>query len=132
MTMPVSRRRVLGTSAVLASGAVTGQARAADTSRAAADPTYTIRNHGIRHTVMGWCFNPMDTLELARHAKAIGLTGIEGIDRKYYADVKELGLEISLTIGPKADTRREVSAKLQRNAVCDATDQVVISVRAAR
>ena len=96
MTMPVSRRRFLGTSAVLASGAVAGQARAADTSRAAADPTYTVRNHGIRHTVMGWCFNPMDTLELARHAKAIGLTGIEGIDRKYYADVKKLGLEISL------------------------------------
>lgn len=96
MTMPVSRRRFLGTSAVLASGAVTGQARAADTSRAAADPAYRIRNHGIRHTVMGWCFNPMDTLELARHAKAIGLTGIEGIDRKFYADVKKLGLEISL------------------------------------
>jgi hydroxypyruvate isomerase len=96
MTMPVSRRRFLGTSAVLASGAVAGPARAADTSRAAADPTYTIRNHGIRHTVMGWCFNPMDTLELARHAKAIGLAGIEGIDRKYYSDVKKLGLEISL------------------------------------
>jgi hydroxypyruvate isomerase len=45
---------------------------------------------------MGWCFNPMDTLELARHAKAIGLTGIEGIDRKYYSEVKKLGLEISL------------------------------------
>ncbi len=42
-----------------------------------------------------------------------------------------LGLELSLTIGPKADTRREVPAKLQRNAVCDATDQVVISVREA-
>jgi transcriptional regulator with XRE-family HTH domain len=42
-----------------------------------------------------------------------------------------LGLEISLTIGPKADVRREVPAKLQRNAVCDATDQVVISVREA-
>jgi len=96
MTMPVSRRRFLGTSAVLASGAVAGRASAADTSRAAADPAYRVRNHGIRHTVMGWCFNPMDTLELARHAKAIGLEGIEGIDRKFYSDVKKLGLEISL------------------------------------
>jgi hydroxypyruvate isomerase len=96
MTLPVSRRRFLGTSAVLASGAVAGPARAADTSRAAADPAYRIRNHGIRHTVMGWCFNPMDTLELARHAKAIGLEGIEGIDRKYYGEVKKLGLDISL------------------------------------
>jgi hydroxypyruvate isomerase len=96
MTLPVSRRRFLGTSAALASGAVAGPVRAADTSRAAADPAYRIRNHGIRHTVMGWCFNPMDTLELARHAKAIGLEGIEGIDRKYYGEVKKLGLDISL------------------------------------
>ena len=44
----------------------------------------------------------------------------------------ETGLEISLTIGPKIEPRREIPAKLQRNAVCDATDQVVISVRAAR
>ena len=96
MTTPVSRRRLVGASALLSAGVFAGRAPAADTSRAAADPTYTIRNHGIRHTVMGWCFNPMDTLELARHAKAIGLTGIEGIDRKYYADVKKLGLKISL------------------------------------
>jgi hydroxypyruvate isomerase len=96
MTMPVSRRRFLGASAVVAAGAVAGPVRAADTSRAAADPAYTIRNHGIRHTVMGWCFNPMDTLELARHAKAIGLEGIEGIDRKFYPEVQKLGLAISL------------------------------------
>jgi len=96
MTMPVSRRRWLAAAATVAAPIVAGRAAAADTSRAAADPTYRIRNHGIRHTVMGWCFNPMDTLELARHAKAIGLEGIEGIDRKFYPDVKKLGLAISL------------------------------------
>ena len=96
MTMPVSRRRFVAASALLSAGVLGGRAPAADTSRAAADPAYRVRNHGIRHTVMGWCFNPMDTLELARHAKAIGLTGIEGIDRKFYPDVKKLGLEISL------------------------------------
>ena len=68
MTTPFSRRRFVGGSALLSVGFLAGRAPAADTSRAAADPTYTIRNHGIRHTVMGWCFNPMDTLELARHA----------------------------------------------------------------
>ena len=96
MTMPVSRRRFVAASALLSAGVLAGRAPAADTSRAAADPAYRVRNHGIRHTVMGWCFNPMDTLELARHAKAIGLEGIEGIDRKFYSDVKKLGLEISL------------------------------------
>ena len=40
-----------------------------------------------------------------------------------------LGLELTLTIHPKSEQRREIPAKLQRNAVCDATDQVVISVR---
>jgi hydroxypyruvate isomerase len=64
--------------------------------REAADPAYKIRNRGIKHTLMGWCWKPMDTLELARHAKAIGLTGIEGVDRKFYPDIKALGLEISL------------------------------------
>ena len=96
MTTPVSRRRFVAASALLSAGILAGRAPAADTSRAAADPAYRIRNHGIRHTVMGWCFNPIDTLELARHAKAIGLEGIEGIDRKFYSDVKKLGLEISL------------------------------------
>ena len=96
MTAPVSRRRFVGASALLSAGVLAGRALAADTSRAAADPAYRVRHHGIRHTVMGWCFNPMDTLELARHAKAIGLEGIEGIDRKFYPDVKKLGLEISL------------------------------------
>ncbi|MEI8369909.1 MAG: TIM barrel protein [Planctomycetia bacterium] len=96
MTTPVSRRRFVAASALLPAGVLAGRAPAADTSRAAADPAYRVRHHGIRHTVMGWCFNPMDTLELARHAKAIGLEGIEGIDRKFYPDVKKLGLEISL------------------------------------
>jgi len=39
-----------------------------------------------------------------------------------------LGLELTLTINPKGETRREIPEALQRG-VCDATDQVVISVR---
>jgi hydroxypyruvate isomerase len=65
-------------------------------AKAAADPAYKIKNHGIKHTLMGWCWKPMDTLELAKHAKGIGLVGIEGIDSKFYPEVKKLGLDISL------------------------------------
>ncbi len=65
-------------------------------AKAAADPAYKIKNHGIKHTLMGWCWKPMDTLELAKHAKEIGLVGIEGIDSKFYPEVKKLGLDISL------------------------------------
>lgn len=42
-----------------------------------------------------------------------------------------LGLELTLTISPKGEARREISKTLQRG-VCDATDQVVVSVREAR
>lgn len=93
--LSLSRRRWLGGSAALAAAAAT-PAVALDTARSAADPAYRIRNAGIKHTLMGWCFQPLDTLELARHARDIGLVGIEGIDRRHYADVRKLGLEISL------------------------------------
>ena len=57
---------------------------------------YRIKNKSIKHSLMGWCWKPMDTIELARHAKDIGLVGIEGIDRKYYSEVMSMGLDISL------------------------------------
>jgi hypothetical protein len=39
-----------------------------------------------------------------------------------------LGLELTLTISPKGEMRRAIPKVLQRG-VCDATDQVVVSVR---
>lgn len=50
----------------------------------------------IRQSVMGWCFKPMEPLELAKLGKRLGLVAIEGIDKQYYAEVKKLGLDISL------------------------------------
>jgi hydroxypyruvate isomerase len=88
-------------------------------ARSAIDPAFKIRNGGLKQTVMGWCFKPMETLELARHCKEIGLKGMEGIDKKFYPEVKALGLEISLVgshgfaKGPcHPDNRAEVVAKL--------------------
>jgi hydroxypyruvate isomerase len=114
-----SRRRLLGSSLAIAT-ATTGTAVGRDISRAAADPAYRIKNAGIRHSVMGWCFKPMDVLTLARHARAIGLSGIEGIDRKHYAEVRGLGLDISLVSshgflrGPcNPEFRAETIAKLE-------------------
>lgn len=69
------------------------------TAKDAVDPAYRIRNQGIKHSLMGWCWKPMETLELAKHAKEIGLVGIEGIDRKYYPEIKKMGLDISLVSG---------------------------------
>jgi hydroxypyruvate isomerase len=45
---------------------------------------------------MGWCFNPMDPVELAKKGKQFGLIAVEGVDAKFYPAIKELGLEISL------------------------------------
>lgn len=103
MNSSLSRRTLFRHSTAAALGAAilpaASQAAAVSIAQAAADPAYKIKNSGIKHTLMGWCWKPMDTLELAKHAKDIGLVGIEGIDRKYYPDVKKLGLEISLVSG---------------------------------
>jgi hydroxypyruvate isomerase len=60
---------------------------------------FRIKNGRIRQSIMGWCFNPMPTLELAKHCKEIGLVAMEGIDSKHYPAVRELGLKISLVSG---------------------------------
>ncbi len=90
----------LSFAAALTAGTPTSAlARSPSTAKEAVDPAYRIQNHGIKHTLMGWCWKPMDTLVLAKHAKEMGLVGIEGIDRKYYSEVKKMGLEISLVSG---------------------------------
>ncbi len=99
----MNRRSFFHSTSALAVGSalspIASTARATDIAKMAADPTYQIKNSGIKHTLMGWCWKPMDTLVLAQHAKEIGLKGIEGIDRKFYPDVKKMGLEISLVGG---------------------------------
>ena len=71
---------------------------------------YKIENGKIRQSVMGWCFNPMPTLELARHCKNIGLVAIEGIGQQHYEAVVQLGLKISL-VGSHGFARGPVSPK---------------------
>ncbi len=92
----ITRRNFFATSAATAAVSTLSSRAQADIAKAGAQADYVIKNHGIKHTVMGWCFNPMNTVELAKHCKAIGLKGMEGIDRKYYPDVKALGMDISL------------------------------------
>jgi hydroxypyruvate isomerase len=71
--------------------------RAADRDAApAVEPDFRVRNGRIKQSIMGWTFNPMPTIELARHCKEIGLVAMEGIDSKHYPEVRALGLAISL------------------------------------
>lgn len=62
---------------------------------AAADGPVVV-NGRVHQSVMGWCFDPMDPVTLARHAKRIGLEAIEGVPAESYRAITELGLKISL------------------------------------
>ncbi|MEM9645978.1 MAG: TIM barrel protein [Planctomycetota bacterium] len=50
----------------------------------------------IRQSVMGWCFNPMDAVTLAKHAKRIGLVAMEGVPASSYPEIRAMGMQISL------------------------------------
>ncbi len=108
--------------------AASSSALALSIDHAAADAGYVIKNSHIKQTVMGWCFKPMETMELAKHCKAMGLRGMEGIDKKHYPDVKALGLDISLVgshgfaKGPCDPRYFEESAKSLRDAIDLAAD----------
>jgi len=88
----ISRRHLMATAAATAA-TITG-AQSEENKK-----PFKIKNNRIRQSIMGWCFNPMPTMELAKHCKEIGLVAMEGIDSKHYPAVRELGLKISLVSG---------------------------------
>lgn len=88
----LSRRKLIGAAA--ATAATVGNIKADSDKK-----LFKVKNGRIRQSVMGWCFNPMPTMELAKHCKEIGLVAMEGIDAKNYPAVRELGLKISLVSG---------------------------------
>ena len=88
----LSRRKLIGAAA--ATAATVGNIKADSDKK-----LFKVRNGRILQSVMGWCFNPMPTMELAKHCKDIGLVAMEGIDAKHYPSVRELGLKISLVSG---------------------------------
>ena len=88
----ISRRKLMATAAATAA-TITG-AQSEENKK-----PFKIKNNRIRQSIMGWCFNPMPTMELAKHCKEIGLVAMEGIDSKHYPAVRELGLKISLVSG---------------------------------
>ena len=88
----LSRRKLIGAAA--ATAATVGNIKADSDKK-----LFKVKNGRIRQSVMGWCFNPMPTMELAKHCKDIGLVAMGGIDAKHYPAVRELGLKISLVSG---------------------------------
>jgi hydroxypyruvate isomerase len=68
----------------------------------------------------------MDTLELARHAKEIGLQGIEGVDRKFYKDLRGLGLEISL-VGSHGFAQGPCNPKFREEVISKLTEAIDVA-----
>lgn len=93
--MTQTRREMLG-SVAAAGMLVTGSSANAQAPRGSVAEDFQITNKGIRQSVMGWCFKPMNAVQLASHCREIGLEAIEGISSKDYPAVRELGLKISL------------------------------------
>lgn len=82
--------------------------------------------HGLSQTALGERLHMSQTqisrLELGEHTPSF---------ETLLRITEALDLELSITIGHKAETRRPIP-KAQQRGVFDATDQVVIAVRAAR
>ncbi|MEX2212571.1 MAG: TIM barrel protein [Phycisphaeraceae bacterium] len=96
---PPTRRAFLsgaGTAAATAALMATTARAAAVAAENSGERPSAVTNGKIKQSVMGWCFNPMPTEELARKGKALGLVAIEGISEKHYPLVRDLGLKISL------------------------------------
>ena len=99
MNVPrVSRRTFCGS--VAAAGAAWA-ARPATVPAAEGQPSappadYRIERGRIKHSVMGWCFNPMPTPELIDACHRMGMTAMEGIGREFYPKIRELGMNVSL------------------------------------
>ncbi|WP_417735266.1 hydroxypyruvate isomerase family protein [Rosistilla oblonga] len=98
--MSLSRRNLLAAGGAALAAVATRQtvSRAEDVAKetAARDSSPAITKGRIHQSVMGWCFKPMPSIELAKHCKAIGIEAIEGIPASDYPAVTKLGLKISL------------------------------------
>ena len=121
--MKSSRRQFLATSALASATLATAAPTARAATAATVDPAFTIKQQHLKQTIMGWCFKPMDTLELARHCKAIGLRGMEGIDKKFYPEIKALGLGISL-VGSHGFSNGPCNPKFRAEVITKLTDGI--------
>lgn len=120
--MKMNRRDAIKAAGLAGATGLTGSA-VAQVRESEVPPDYKIKNGRIRQSVMGWCFNPMDHVELAKQCKEIGMPAIEGINSKHYPAVRELGLEISLVSshgfakGPIDPANHEFCVKKLRDSI---------------
>jgi hydroxypyruvate isomerase len=121
--MKASRRKFLTAGAAGAGVGLLSQAMG-QMPRSNADAAYVARKDGaINHSVMGWCFKPMKTIELAKHCVEIGLKGIEGIGKEDYKEILGMGLKISL-VGSHGFAEGPCNPKFHDKVVQQLTDAI--------
>ena len=93
--MPSDRlnRRTLMTT-VAAAGGAAALAHAADATNE--DPNWKIAKGRINQSVVHWCFKPMPTEELARHAAALGMKSVELCPPADWPILKKYGLTCAI------------------------------------
>ena len=121
-----NRRQLLGMSAAgagLAATTLTNATVAETDSEPSVPEDFSVSKGRIRQSIMGWCFKPMPSEELAAHCKAIGLQAMEGVSRSAYPAIRKLGLDISLvgshgfTKGPCNPEYRDECVKKLRDGI---------------
>ena len=124
--MKITRRQFIRSAAVAGTGCLVSAGMpsqlSAQMSRSQMNPDYKARGGPVRHSVMGWCFNPMPTSALIRHGKAMGLEGIEGISQSSYKEAMDAGLKISLVSGGHGFREGPCNPKFQTKLCKDCVD----------
>ena len=89
----VSRRAMLGS---LAAAAGTAAVTQAAPGAPADDPNWKITQGHINQSVVQWCFKPMTTETLARHAAALGMKSVELVPPIDWPILKKYGLTCAI------------------------------------
>jgi hydroxypyruvate isomerase len=87
------------------------------------DPDFKIQNGRIRQSVMSWCFKPMPMEQLIDACHKMGMPAMEGIDRKFYPRMRELGMKPAIvgshgfSNGPVNPDNRAACVKALRDGI---------------
>jgi hydroxypyruvate isomerase len=130
--MKITRRSAIKSAAsttLVTAGLTAPTASRAQAPKKRANPKFRIKKGHIKQSIMGWTFNPMPTPELAKLSKEIGLVAMEGISRKHYPLVKELGMDVSL-VGSHGFKKGPVNPKNHEECIAKLTEAIELCAEA--
>jgi hydroxypyruvate isomerase len=93
MTTKFTRRAMLGS---IAASGTAAFSRAPAAESGGDDPNWKIVKGRINQSVVQWCFKPMPTEELARHAAALGMKSVELVPPADWPILKKYGLTCAI------------------------------------